>query len=105
MTCCRPFGLRWAFTWLVRWSRVTLGFLGKIIAVLLSPFVWITQKSYNILDRHYPALLNWALARRAAVLGTAVARLRRITRKGELRALVVAPAAESGVPSQQAAHR
>ena len=35
---------------------------------LLSPFVWVTQKGYNVLDRHYPALLDWALSRRAAVL-------------------------------------
>jgi HAE1 family hydrophobic/amphiphilic exporter-1 len=37
----------------------------------LSPFVWITQKGYNVLDRQYPALLDWALERRAAVLLTA----------------------------------
>jgi HAE1 family hydrophobic/amphiphilic exporter-1 len=69
------FALRWAFTWLVRVSRVALGFLGKVFAVLLSPFVWATQKSYNFLERHYPALLTWALARRGAVLATAVALL------------------------------
>jgi hydrophobic/amphiphilic exporter-1 (mainly G- bacteria), HAE1 family len=63
--------IRYAFTFGVRVLRMTFGFLGKIFAVLLSPFVWITQKAYNVLDRHYPALLDWALSRRAAVLFTA----------------------------------
>ena len=63
--------LRYGITLLVRVLRMAFGLLGKLFAVLLSPFVWITQKSYNVLDRHYPALLDWALARRAAVLFTA----------------------------------
>jgi len=63
--------LRFSTTFLVRVLRIVFGFLGKVFAVLLSPFVWITQKSYNILERHYPAILDWALARRAAVLFTA----------------------------------
>ena len=66
------FGLRWAFTWVVRVARVLFGGLGKVFAVLLSPFVWLTQRSYAFLDRHYPALLSWALERRVAVLSTAV---------------------------------
>ena len=37
--------LRFVFTWLVRILRVILGLLGKVFAVLLSPFVWITQKA------------------------------------------------------------
>jgi hydrophobic/amphiphilic exporter-1 (mainly G- bacteria), HAE1 family len=64
--------VRLAFTWLVRVLRVAFGLLGKLFAVLLSPFVWATQKSYTFLDRHYPVLLSWALARRGAVLATAV---------------------------------
>jgi HAE1 family hydrophobic/amphiphilic exporter-1 len=63
--------LRWLITFLVRQLRLFGGLVGKLLAVLLSPFVWITQKGYNVLDRHYPALLDWALARRAAVLFTA----------------------------------
>jgi glutamyl/glutaminyl-tRNA synthetase len=47
------------------------GFFGKVFAVLLSPFVWVTQKCYGFLERQYPVLLDWALARRAAVLFTA----------------------------------
>ncbi len=60
--------LRWLITFLVRQLRLLGGLAGKLLAVLLSPFVWITQKAYNFLERHYPALLDWALERRAAVL-------------------------------------
>jgi len=56
---------------LTRFARLLSGLLGKVFAVLLSPFVWATQKSYDFLDHRYPALLDWALARRAAVLFTA----------------------------------
>jgi HAE1 family hydrophobic/amphiphilic exporter-1 len=63
--------LSYPLTALVRVLRIFFGLLGKLFAVLLSPFVWITQKSYNVLDRHYPAMLEWALTRRAAVLLTA----------------------------------
>jgi HAE1 family hydrophobic/amphiphilic exporter-1 len=69
------YALRFFVTAMVRVLRVFFGLLGKLFAVLLSPFVWITQKSYNVLDRHYPALLDWALTRRAAVLLTAFALL------------------------------
>ncbi len=69
------YALRWAFTWAVRALRIVFGFLGKSFAVVLSPFVWLTQRSYDVLDRHYPALLTWALERRAAVLATALAML------------------------------
>ncbi len=71
-------GLRWfgflfrlVFTWMVRVLRVVFGFLGKVFAVVLSPCVWVTQKCFSFLERHYPALLEWALARRAAVLFSA----------------------------------
>jgi HAE1 family hydrophobic/amphiphilic exporter-1 len=67
--------LRYLITFLTRVLRVVFGLLGKVFAVLLSPFVWITQKGYNVLDRRYPALLDWALARRATVLMTAFALL------------------------------
>src|SRR5688572_9906084 len=63
--------LRWLITYLVRQLRLLGGLAGKALAVLLSPFVWITQKAYNFLERHYPALLDWALERRAAVLFSA----------------------------------
>jgi HAE1 family hydrophobic/amphiphilic exporter-1 len=63
--------LRYLITLVVRVSRVLLGLLGKLLAVVLSPFVWVTQKSYGVLDRHYPTVLDWALSRRAAVLFTA----------------------------------
>jgi HAE1 family hydrophobic/amphiphilic exporter-1 len=69
-------GLAWltrlAFTWLVRVLRIVFGFLGKVFAVLLSPFVWVTQRIYASLDGQYPTLLSWALSRRGAVLATAV---------------------------------
>jgi len=63
--------LRLVFTWIVRVLRMLFGFFGKVFAVLLSPFVWVTQKCYGFLERQYPVLLDWALARRAAVLFTA----------------------------------
>ncbi len=62
---------RYAFTFAVRVLRVFFGLSGKVFAVLLSPFVWVTQKAYGFLDRHYPALLDWALSRRTVVLVTA----------------------------------
>jgi HAE1 family hydrophobic/amphiphilic exporter-1 len=46
--------------------------IGKLLALVLSPFVSITQRSYAVLDRRYPALLGWALAHRAVVLGVTV---------------------------------
>ena len=64
-------GCAFAVTAPVRVLRVVLGMVGKFFAVLLSPFVWLTQKAYGFLERHYPALLDWALTRRAAVLFTA----------------------------------
>ncbi len=64
--------LRLLITWVVRVLRVVFGFFGRLFAVLLSPFLWLTQKAYGVLDRHYPGLLSWALVHRGAVLGTAV---------------------------------
>jgi HAE1 family hydrophobic/amphiphilic exporter-1 len=65
------YSLRFLVTGVVRVLRIFFGLLGKLLAVALSPFVWVTQKGYNVLDRHYPAILDWALTRRAAVLLTA----------------------------------
>jgi HAE1 family hydrophobic/amphiphilic exporter-1 len=63
--------LRFTATFVTRALRVLFGLLGKSFAVVLSPAVWLVQKGYGLLDRHYPALLEWALAKRAAVLFTA----------------------------------
>jgi HAE1 family hydrophobic/amphiphilic exporter-1 len=63
--------LRFLLTFLARSLRLVCGLLGKLFAVVLSPAVWLTQKGYNLLDSRYPALLEWALAKRAAVLFTA----------------------------------
>jgi HAE1 family hydrophobic/amphiphilic exporter-1 len=65
------YSLRFLVTGVVRVLRIFFGLLGKLFAVVLSPFVWITQKGYNVLDQRYPSLLDWALARRTAVLLTA----------------------------------
>jgi HAE1 family hydrophobic/amphiphilic exporter-1 len=62
------YGLSFFVTAIVRTLRIVFGLLGKLFAVILSPFVWVTQVCYAFLDRHYPPLLAWALARRAAVL-------------------------------------
>ncbi len=68
--------VRYLITFVVRVSRVFLGLLGKLLAVLLSPFVWVTQKSYGVLDRHYPvaARLGAGASRRSAVHGVRPAR-------------------------------
>jgi len=65
------YALSFLQTGLVRVLRILFGLLGKLFAVFLSPFVWLTQVSYNVLERNYPRILDWALARRAAVLFTA----------------------------------
>ena len=81
-----PFALQWTLGWsgwlfrlaltsFVRILRYLSGFLGKGLAVILSPFVWATQRAYNFLDQRYPALLSWALTRRTLVLSTAAALL------------------------------
>jgi HAE1 family hydrophobic/amphiphilic exporter-1 len=65
------YALSYLVTAPVRVLRIVFGLLGKLFAVILSPFVWLTQRAYGFLERHYPALLDWALTRRAAVLFTA----------------------------------
>ena len=62
--CACSAGAAPCVTFLVRVLRIVFGFLGKVFAVLLSPFVWITQKSYNVLDRHYPGFSTgrWSAA-------------------------------------------
>jgi hydrophobic/amphiphilic exporter-1 (mainly G- bacteria), HAE1 family len=65
--------VRFLITFLTRIGRGLFGFLGKAIAVLLSPFVWLTQRGYNWLEQRYTPLLQWSLAHRAGVLTTAVA--------------------------------
>jgi hydrophobic/amphiphilic exporter-1 (mainly G- bacteria), HAE1 family len=65
--------LRFLVTFLTRVGRGLFGFLGKAIAVLLSPFVWLTQRGYSWLEQRYTPLLEWSLAHRAGVLTTAVA--------------------------------
>ncbi len=64
-----------AITFLVRTTRLMFGLAGKLFGVVLSPFLWITQAAYRALDRNYPRLLAWALARRGVVLGGAFAML------------------------------
>jgi HAE1 family hydrophobic/amphiphilic exporter-1 len=65
------YAVRFCVTLVVRVLRIVFGLLGKLFAVLLSPFVWLTQQAYGFLEGRYPRLLDWALARRAAVLFTA----------------------------------
>jgi len=79
-------GLRRVFAWLawpwrllilivVRLLRALAGLVGALCALLLAPAVHVTQRGFAWLDRHYPATLEWALRRRALVLGVAVALL------------------------------
>jgi HAE1 family hydrophobic/amphiphilic exporter-1 len=66
------FGIRWAGAFIVRFVRSIADVFGKLLALALSPFVLVTQRSFTVLDRRYPALLGWALAHRAVVLGVTV---------------------------------
>ncbi len=65
------YGWRYSLTMLARAVRFMFSLLGRLLAVLLSPFVWLTKQFYTRLDRAYPHALQWALRRRAAVLLTA----------------------------------
>jgi HAE1 family hydrophobic/amphiphilic exporter-1 len=58
---------------LVRVIRSMGDVIGKLLALLLWPFVAVTQASFGWLDRRYPPLLRWALAHRVTVLLVAFA--------------------------------
>jgi HAE1 family hydrophobic/amphiphilic exporter-1 len=66
------YGVRWIGAFVVRLARSLADVVGKSLALVLSPFVQVTQRSFGVLDRRYPALLGWALAHRAVVLGVTV---------------------------------
>jgi hydrophobic/amphiphilic exporter-1 (mainly G- bacteria), HAE1 family len=55
----------------VRGARVFFGVVGRALRFILSPFVWLTQRSFGALDDRYPAMLRWSLAHRATVLAVA----------------------------------
>jgi hydrophobic/amphiphilic exporter-1 (mainly G- bacteria), HAE1 family len=67
-----PSALGWlvnlSVTFIVRVARLVFGAAARLLGVILSPFLWVTQAAYQVLDAHYPRLLAWALSRRAAVL-------------------------------------
>lgn len=66
------YGIRWIGAVVVRLMRAVADVIGKFLALVLSPFVQVTQRSFAVLDRRYPALLGWALTHRALVLGVTV---------------------------------
>ena len=79
-------GVRRVFAWLlwpwqlllvtlIRLVRALAGVVGALCGLLLAPAVHVTQRSFAWLDRQYPATLEWALRRRALVLGAALSLL------------------------------
>jgi HAE1 family hydrophobic/amphiphilic exporter-1 len=46
--------------------------VSRFLRLILSPFVWLTQTSYQKLEERYVPLLKWALAHRAKVVIAAV---------------------------------
>lgn len=56
---------------LVRVLRILADLLGKLLALLLAPFVSGTHRAYSALERRYPAALAWSLAHRRGVLAAA----------------------------------
>ncbi len=59
----------------IRLLRALAGAFGALCGLVLAPAVHVTQRGFAWLDRLYPATLEWALRRRALVLGVAVALL------------------------------
>jgi hydrophobic/amphiphilic exporter-1 (mainly G- bacteria), HAE1 family len=55
----------------VRGVRSAAGGAGRLLGWVLSPFVWVTQRGFGVLDQRYPAVLRWSLEHRIAVLGVA----------------------------------
>ena len=68
------FTLRWLGFFFVRLLRYLADVFSKLLALVLAPFVSITQVSFGALERRYPAVLGWALNHRATVLGAALPR-------------------------------
>ena len=79
-------GLRRVFAWLgwpwrlllvtaIRLLRASAAAFGALCGLLLAPAVHVTQRGFEWLDRLYPAALDWALRRRAMVLGVALSLL------------------------------
>ncbi|MGD9597823.1 MAG: efflux RND transporter permease subunit [Steroidobacteraceae bacterium] len=67
--------LRLVLATLIRLVRALAGATGALCGLALAPAVHATQRAFVQLDRVYPAALEWALRRRALVLGVAVALL------------------------------
>ena len=55
------FTLRWLGFFFVRLLRYLADVSSKLLALVLAPFVSITQVSFCVLERRYPAALDWAL--------------------------------------------
>ena len=79
-------GVRRVFAWMlwpwrlllvtvIRLARALARVLGALCGLVLAPAVHATQRGFAWLDRLYPAALEWALRRRALVLGVAVSLL------------------------------
>ncbi len=79
-------GLRRLFAWLawplrlvlatlIRLARALAGTFGALCGFILAPAVHLTQRSFAVLERLYPASLEWSLRHRTVVLGVAVSLL------------------------------
>jgi HAE1 family hydrophobic/amphiphilic exporter-1 len=72
-TSQRPLGrFSRGVTWVTYWINRAAGAVSQFLRLILSPFVWLTQTSYQKLEERYLPLLKWALAHRAKVVIAAV---------------------------------
>jgi HAE1 family hydrophobic/amphiphilic exporter-1 len=72
-TSQRPLGrFSRGVTWVTYWINRAAGAVSQFLRLILSPFVWLTQTSYQKLEERYVPLLKWALAHRAKVVIAAV---------------------------------
>jgi len=65
--------LTMATTLIVRVVAGGIGLAGKLIGLLLRPLLAVFNRSYEALADRYPAVLEWALARRGLTVVTALA--------------------------------
>jgi HAE1 family hydrophobic/amphiphilic exporter-1 len=68
-------GMRNAAVAVIRAIRVIAGWIARLMALVLSPFVAVTQRGFAWIDARYPTWLGWALHHRGAVIGVALALL------------------------------
>jgi HAE1 family hydrophobic/amphiphilic exporter-1 len=65
--------LTMAATLIVKLVAGVIGLVGKVIGLLLGPLLALFNRGYDALANRYPAVLEWALARRGLTVVTALA--------------------------------